>query len=229
MAYGCYNSVQLCAVRASIIDTDGSPIFSNTDGSAYDLRPVSLQISPTVSAGDTVEQKDGCGNTCYSATNPDTNTGADLVLTICTFDVEFIALLTGASIVIDGSAENIGFAIGTDTASPTEFHAWTKAYDGSSAVASPRTYWHHVFPNVTWTLGNNTLDVNPMTVVLNGTAQNNSNLGDGGFSDVLETIQPGIGYWYLPFLADDIPVSSESPYNANGIACGYVDTPADDS
>lgn len=228
MAYGCYNSADLCGVRWSLINEDGSPIFSNPDGSAYTLRPVSLQISPTVSTGDTFEQRDGCGNVCYTATNPDTNTGADLVLTLCTFDVESIALATGASIVTDG-AENVGFAIGTDTANPTEFHAWTKSFDGSDRVASPRSWWHHVFPNTTWNLGNFTLQQNALTVVLNGTATTNANLGDGGFGDVPETIEPGIGYWYLPYLADDIPESDQAPYNANGIACGYVDTPADDS
>ena len=149
---------------------------------------------------------------------------------VSTYDVESIALATGASIVVDGSSENIGFAIGTDTAPATEFHAWTKSFDGSSSrVASPRNWWHHVFPNTTWTLGNITFAQNAATIVLNGTATTNANLGDGGFSDVPETIEPGIGYWYMPFLSDDIPVASEAPYNANGIACGYVDTPADDS
>lgn len=229
MAYGCYTSADLCGVRWSLLDDTGAPIFDNTDGSAYNLSPISLQINPTVSTGDTFEQRDGCGNVCYTATNPDTNTGADLTLTLCTLDVESIALATGASIVIDGSAENIGFAIGTDTGPNTEFHAWTKSFDDSARVASPREWWHHVFPNVVWTLGNQTLQQNSLTVTLNGTATTSSNLGDGGFSDVPETIQPGIPYWYMPFLASDIPVASEAPYNANGIGCGYVDTPADDS
>jgi len=227
--YGCYTSADLCAVRISVLNEDGSPIFSNVDGSAYDLSPISLQINPTSSTGDTFEQRNGCGDICFTRTNPDSNTGADLVLQLCEIDYEFIALALGTSIIVDGSAENIGVAYGTSTGAPVEFHAWAKTYADSSAVASPRTYVHHVFPNVTWTVGSQTLQQNARIVTLNGTATTSSTIGDGGFGDIPETIQPGIAYYWAEFVADDIPVATEAPYNANGLACGYVDTPADDS
>lgn len=227
--YGCYTSADLCAVRISVLNEDGTPIFSNTDGSAYDMTPVSLQISPTSSTGDTFEQRDGCGNIRFTRTNPDTNTGADLTLQIVNIDHEFIARALGTSIIVDGSAENIGVAYGTATGAPVEFHAWAKAFSDSSPVASPRTYVHHVFPYVTWTVGQQTLQQNARLITLNGTATSSSTIGDGGFGDIPETIEPGIAYYWAEFLADDIPDPDVAPYNANGIGCGYVDTPADDS
>lgn len=234
MAYGCYTSADLCAIRGSVITSAGAPIYGNTDGSAFNLSPVSLQIAPTVSTGDTFEQRDGCGNVCYTKSNADTNTGADLTLTLCTFDTETIALLTGAALFLDGSSEIIGAQLGTDTAAPVEFHAWTKANEDSSQVASPRSYWHHVFPKVTWTLGQSTLQQNALTLQLTGTASANANLGDGGFNDIPDVVQVGTAgskgnYFYGWFLADDIPDTADSPYSTNAAGCGYVDTPSDDS
>ena len=228
MAYGCYNSADLCGVRISLIADDGTPIFSNPDGSAYNLNPIQLTTSVNVSTGDTFEQRNGCGDVCYTKTNPDTETGEDLTLTLCTYDTEFIALATGGGNIFDGSTEHIGFWKGVEASPLTEFHAWSKSFDGSSRVASPRSWWHHTWPQVTWTLGDRSFGENSLIVTLNGTAVPNGNIGDGGFSDIPETRDAGS--WYTAsWLADDIPVATEAPYNANGIACGYIDTPADDS
>ena len=100
----CYNSADLLAVRFSLLDVDGSPLCSEVDGSAYDMKPVSLAITPTVETGETVTNRAGDGTICYTRTDPDVPTGADLVLTICTFDVELIALATGAESYVDPTA-----------------------------------------------------------------------------------------------------------------------------
>ena len=218
----CYNSADLCAVRLSVINDDGMPLYSETDGSAYSMTPISLQVTPTVEAGETVTTRTGCGDICYTRTDPDVDTGADLVLTLCTFDPELIALATGAE-PIDSGGATIGWAKGVVVADPTESHFWTKTLDGSSPVAAPNDYWHHVFPKVTWNLGSYTLGRDSLQMVLNGTATSNGNLGSGGFSDVPTITDP---YYVAAFTASDIPDPSVAPYNSNGFACGYVDTPA---
>jgi hypothetical protein len=115
-----------------------------------------------------------------------------------------------------------GFAKGTQTASPVEAHFWTKTLDGSSRVASPNNWWHHVFPNVTWTLGNYTLGRDNLQMVLNGTAQESGTLGTGAFQDVPSITDP---YWVAAYTADDVPDPSVAPYNENGLECGFIDTP----
>lgn len=217
----CWNSADLCAVRFSLIDDDGSPLYSEVDGTVYTMSPISLQVTPTVEAGESVTTRTGCGDVCYTRTDPDVETGADLVLTLCNFDPEFIQLAIGAEAITNEGQP--GWAKGTATAAPVEAHFWTKTFDGSSRVASPNNWWHHVFPNVTWTLGSYTLGRDVLQMVLNGTATTNGNLGSGGFSDV-PTITGS--YFVAAFTADDIPDPDAAPYNANGFACGYVDTPA---
>lgn len=56
---------------------------------------------------------------------------------------------------------------------------------------------------MTWTVGQQTLQQNARLITLNGTATSSSTIGDGGFSDVPETIEPGIAYYWAEFLADD--------------------------
>lgn len=220
----CWNSADLCAVRFSLLNPDGTPLYDELDGSAYTMKPVSLAVSPTVDAGETVTSRDGCGEICYTRSDPDVETGAGLVLTLCTFDVETIALVTAAEVFAANGQP--GFAKGTQTASPVESHFWTKTFDGSSRVAAPNLWWHHVFPNVTWTLGNYTLGRDNLQMVLNGTASESANIGSGGFADVPIVTDP---FWVMAFTSDDIPDPDVAPYDANGLACGFVDTPADPS
>ena len=81
--YGCYQSIDLCAVRAAQLASDGSKQGAVTNGGAYNLRPISLSRSPTVSTGETFEQRDGCGNICFSREDADVTTGEDLTLDLC--------------------------------------------------------------------------------------------------------------------------------------------------
>lgn len=217
----CWNSADLCAVRFSLLDTDGSPLCGEEDGTVYTMTPISLQVTPTVDAGESVTTRTGCGDICYTRTDPDVETGADLVLTLCNFDPEFIALAVGAEVITNEGEP--GFAKGTTTAPAVEAHFWTKTFDGSSRAASPNNWWHHVFPNVTWTLGSYTLGRDSLQMVLNGTATSNGNLGTGVFGDIPAITDP---YWVAAFTADDIPDPADPPYNQYDLACGFIDSPA---
>lgn len=219
----CYNSADLLAARISLLDTDGSPLCSETDGTAYLMKLISLQINPTVDTGETVTTRAADGTICFTRTDADVPTGADLVLTICTFDVEFIALATGSeSYTAPGGLP--GMAVGITAGDPVESHFWTRALDGSSPVASPNTYWHHVFPNVVWSIGNSTLQRDALQLVLNGTAQVSSSIGAGAFEDI--PTAPTDPYWWNVWNADDVPDPDVSPYNQHNLACGFIDTPA---
>jgi hypothetical protein len=185
------------------------------------MTPISLQVTPTIDAGETVTTRTGCGDICYTRTDADVATGADLVLTLCNFDPEFIALAVAAEVLTANGQP--GWAKGVTVADPVEAHFWTKSLDGSSQNAAPNSYWHHVYPHVTWTVGNYTLGRDALQFVLNGTAAVSSSLGAGGFSDIPTIVDP---YFEAHWTSDDIPDPDVAPYNANGLACGFVDTPA---
>ncbi|MEE9178796.1 MAG: hypothetical protein V3U46_10250 [Acidimicrobiia bacterium] len=227
--YGCYQSIDLCAIRASTLDSDGSaPAGPTVNGAAYNLRPISLGRSPVVSTGETFEQRDGCGRICVSITDPDVTTSETLTLTLCQLDLELISILTGADILLDASAN----AIGVEAPDPAvdlpvvEFNSWTKAYDGSSQVAAPRDYYHWVWPKTQWNIGDWTIERGILSIVITAKATANANLGSGTFNDL-----PGAGIqqFFGVFLATDIPDPDVSPYSDDGLSCGFVDTPANAS
>lgn len=223
--YGCYTSVDVCAVRAARLDTDGSKLGATTNGGAYNLRPISVGQNFTFSTGETFEQRDGCGNICFTRSDVDVLTGVDITLSLCQLDLELISILSGSEVLLDGSGEVIGVEAPIASATPpvVEFDFWTKAFDGNSPVGSPRTYWHWVFPFTQWTWGQWTNERGSLEVTMTGTGSENTNLGSGAFNDL-----PGAGIQGVVgvFLADDIPSADESPYNANSLSCGFIDLPA---
>ena len=90
-------------------------------------------------------------------------------------------------------------------------------------MAAPNTYWHHVYPNVTWSIGNHTFGRDALQMVLNGTASVSSTIGNGGFNDIpTDPVDP---YWWNVWTDTDIPDPDVFPYNQNGFACGFINTP----
>jgi hypothetical protein len=223
--YGCYTSVDVCAVRAATLDSDGSKLGATVNGGAYNLRPISITQSFTFSTGESFEQRDGCGNICFARSDVDVLTGADITLELCQLDLELISILTGGQVLLDPSGEVIGVESPMSNLTPpvVEFDFWTKAFDGNSPVAAPRTYWHWVFPFTQWTWGQWQNQRGSLVINLTGTASENANLGSGAFNDL-----PGAGVQGVVgvFLADDIPESDESPYNGSGLSCGFINLPA---
>lgn len=223
---GCYQSFKARAIRASRLNADGTLDQGVMLGSAYNMRPISVALSPVVTTGDRFEQKDGSGNLCVVIENPDKTTGYDITLTLCQLDIELIEILTGADVILDPGDANviIGFiAPGPDDDTlPTEFHVWSDALNGSEQVASPYAYWHWVFPYVKWNLGAQTLENGILQLTLTGKASTNSNIGGGSFNDLPTPITSYFGV----YLADDLPDTTVAPYSDYSAVCGYVDTPA---
>lgn len=221
---GCYTSVDVCAVRAATLDTDGSKLGATVNGGAYNMRPIQISQTFTFSTGDTFEQRDGCGNICFSRTDVDVLTGADLELQLCQLDLELISLLTGGQVLLNGSGSVIGVEapMASSKHPVIEFDFWTKAFDGNSPVGST-PYWHWVFPFTQWTVGQWTNARGSLTVNLTATASENANLGSGAFNDL-----PGAGIQgtFGVFLANDVPDPDDPPYNGDGLSCGFIDLPA---
>lgn len=222
----CYSARNIVAVRASRLNADGSRICPNTDGSAFMTSGViSFTSNATVDAGATDVQRDGDGNICSTLTNPDVVTGRRGTLTICKLDFQLIEILTGSQPAEDGS-----FFIGVEDPDPddtpplVEFHWWAKAWSGGGQAASPYSYVHGALWASQWRVGDLNFANGPLSFPLSYTAQANESISIGSFDDIPPVFngQGFAGLWF----ADDVPDATASPYNAAGLTCGYVDTPA---
>jgi len=223
---GCYSARNLVAVRASRLNADGTRICPNTDGSAYSVGGVtSFTSTAIVDSGTTDTDRDGDGNICSTLTNPDVVTGRRGVLTLCRLDLQMIELLTGANPLLSGGTF-IGFEEPDpdDTPPLVEFHWWAKAWSGSGQAASPYNYVHGALFATQWRLGDMTFQNGALSFPISYTAAANESIVIGSFDDIPPLVF-GTGFAAL-WLASDVPSTTASPYNVNGLSCGYVDTPA---
>lgn len=223
---GCYGIRSLVAVRASILNDDGSRICPNVDGSAFAVGGViKSDASRVVDTGQTDTQRDGDGNVCNTKTNPDVVTGIRGSLELCVFDAELIEVLTGARLLTSGGT-TIGFEEPSASATQRkiEFHTWSRAWSGSGQAAAPYNYLHAVYFATKWRLGDTTFEENALKIPLSFTGESNLNINIGSFDDIPPLVV-GDGF-SAQFLANDVPVATDAPYNGHGLSCGYVDTPS---
>lgn len=224
---GCYGARNLVAIRASRLNADGTRICPNTDGSAFmTAGQVAFSLEPVVDAGSTDTQRDGNGAVCNTDTTSDVVTGISGTLELCKFDWQMIEILTGARLLVTGGTTAIGIEWPDpgDTPPTVEFHWWAKAWAGSGQAASPYSYIHGAAFSTQWRLDSQNYDNNALAVPLVFTGQANENIVIGSFDDIPLDVQ-GDGH-AATWFADDVPDADASPYNVNGLTCGYVDTPS---
>jgi hypothetical protein len=91
-----------------------------------------------------------------------------------------------------------------DEASPiVAFEFWTEHTVGSG-LDGTYPYFHHVYPAVSWVMGDNTFEEGPAAPTLNGKSQTNTQWGEGPYGDGPpddQDIREG-GFWATD---DDLP------------------------
>lgn len=222
--YSCRNSLDICAIRASVLNADGTPDFGLANGSAYDLSAISLGRTAITTTVTGVNQEDGCGRVCVNIPDRTITTGETLSLVLCQLNFELLNVLTGAEVILDGSLDVIGLVAPdpTITHPPVELHGWSKSYDNNSQGAAPYSYYHWVWPHVDWSIGDWNIQRGVLQVSVTGVATANGNLGNGAFGDLPAPVDQFFGV----YLADDLPDPDVAPYDANDQACGFINTPA---
>lgn len=216
----CFGSRQIVRARVALLDATGAP-DAGPDNGYVTSNPVSLQITPVVEAGDEFTLKNGGGDICQYYRSCDKVKGYDVVLNLCEFDVQMIALSTGATMLDTGDGV-VGLALPRVAAGcvvPVSLEWWTVANNGTAqAVNGSGTalYWHWVIPKVNFTIGAQTFENGITTFVLNGKGEENPNITlNGPFDDwpaaFSEDIPDGVtgplGVWWetsLPAAACDL-------------------------
>lgn len=215
------------AIRVSRLLADGSPDVGTTLTSAYNMRPIRVNRDPQTTTGERFEQQDGSGSVCAVKQNRDVVTGETLTLELCQFDMETIEIMSGAALILDPLAPTV--VIGLKAPDPdvdpaaTEMNAWSEARLSDGAAAIPFLHW--VWPSVKWSVAATSLEAGFLAVTLNGSAESNSNIGNGAFNDFPETLD---AFWNV-FMASDVPDPLVAPYDTYSLSGGYLDTPVDSS
>lgn len=189
MAAPCYESVQVCRIRAGGLTAAGLPHAAANQLYVSDA-VVDLAMKANITKGANLELKNGSDTTCATYTGTDSLDSFDLTMTLCQLDVELISLLTGFTILYDRATHTtpVGFEDpAPNAASPNgvTFEAWSKTWDTNQQASSGgnNLYFNFAFPKVTWIPGDWTLQNDILKVTLTGHAVANSNAGDGPGND----------------------------------------------
>lgn len=208
--------VNLCRIRATLLDDDGT-VLGTTDNVFVDDKPVSLQFTPEIETGDERTQKSGCGCIIATQKDPDTLKRFTFELVQGTFSPGLAAFLLGQDLVVDteGNAIGVNFTVEQltcgDTSSTPQvaFEAWAKAQVGSAAAALP--WVHFVWPSTSWQLGQNSLSADFANPTYAGFSRGNTEWNSGPYGDVPAD---GTGFLDIDFFAfwmTDVDPPTASP------------------
>jgi hypothetical protein len=216
MTAPCLTPVDVCALRVTSLDDNGTPLVGASSAVVRNL--VQIQKSTVISTGQSFEQRDGCGNICASRTGQDKITGVTLELQLCQYDFALAAILTEGTLVT-GDVFTSNGPIGLDLPSSTApnsngvvVEAWSPAMDGSEQAVSQLgdpVYFHYVWPKVTWVPGQTTLAEGVILTTFTGKGSENSQVFDGPFDD-FPTQPQGAEYVFFDTSIPDITCGYET-------------------
>lgn len=213
MSNDCAASVQICALRIARLGADGVPAPGATNLYVTDVM-ASLGITPVVSDGEDIEEKNGCGTAIVDYVTPGTYRRLDIELTLLVPDPELTELIAGGS-VLTLAGDTVGHQFPalrtTFNENGVSLEGWSKAIlDGQLATTKP--YWRWVLPKANkWRIGQRELANGNVATVLTGEGYENDNWYDGPAND-----------WYT--LTDDDLTGPMGYVRDTGIpatACGY--------
>lgn len=149
-------SVQGACIRVGALTTAGTPV-TGTNGAYVMSAFLRVGITPEYESGDEVNEKAADGTLCVTYKSPDLLKRVSLELTICEPDPELTAILTGGTILTDGSQNSIGWAapsVGSNALPQgASLEVWSFAVQNGKRVATGQAtpnfpYYRWVFPYV---------------------------------------------------------------------------------
>lgn len=210
MALACASTVELCAIRATRLESDGT-VSPDADNVYVVQDVIQLQRTPNIREGEEREMQGGCGGCLIaSKTDEDNFRRFDLELQAGRLEPGFEEMLLGAT-VIESTNGAIGYLYGEKRACGTPqnrvaFEAWSKRWTDDDEQDPIFPWWHWVWPSVAWVPGQNTLQADFSPEVLTGKTRANTAWGFGPYGDQPADIAGNqIGVWAS---ASDLPVAT---------------------
>lgn len=209
MAAKCLAAIRFCRMRATRLNSDGTPHNSPNNVYVTD-KPVSLSVSPVIEEGEDRTRVGGCDCIVASYRGKDKLKWFDFELELAVWEPALIELLTGATAIVDGGGDAIGFDwsdqafnCSSDVQPAVVLEGW-QAAQNQGAPDATYPWFHWTWPMTFWQIADYTLENDFAAPTLNGYSQPNSNWADGIFGDVPQAVGP-LGQM---FYAEDVPDAS---------------------
>lgn len=210
----CDQAIHLCRVRATRVDATGNPQTGANNAVVTD-KPISLAVNPDILAGEVKDQKGGCDQLISTYRGQDILKRYNLQLDMGDIEPALEELLTGASVITDGSNGPIGvwFPVPCNFQQPyVAIEGWQDLWDCDHQPSTPFRYVHWIFPSSRWQKGPATLQNDFTLPQFTGFSVANPTWDLGPWGDLPEAAEPNGGWFYT----NTIPAG----------ACGYTTVPA---
>ncbi len=196
----CASTVEICAVRATRLDSLGNPV-GEANNVVVPQDPIQLQFTPNIREGDDRELIGGC-NDCIiaSKTGEDQIRRYDLELQMGRLIPQMQEMLLGATLITDGG-DDIGILYGEklpcgQSAARVAFEAWSKRWTEDDEQDPVLPWWHWIWGSARFVPAQNTLqsDFGPFTMTAK--TRRNTSWGFGPYGDQPDDLGANlIGVW----------------------------------
>ncbi len=177
----CPSIIHLCFVRATRLDSLGSPVAGPNNVAVSD-KPMMLTITPDILAGEVKDLKGGCDQLIATYRGQDIRKRFNLELDLGADQLALEEILTGDT---SGNPIGIQFKEGCDAQQPfVAFEAWQDLWECDGQPLSPYPYMRWVWPASRWQQGAQTAQNDFNQPKYTGFTVGNSNWADGIFGDL---------------------------------------------
>lgn len=183
MANICGNSLHICFLRATRLDTDGS-VAAAPNNHVVTGNPVILTAEPEILEGESKNLVGGCDCLCASYKGYDKLLRWNLTLQFCALEPALIEILTGADLQVNGSAEPIGnnwpnqLTCSAAVQPPVAIEAWSDLWVGDNVNQTGPQYIRWVWPMAFFQMDQFQLENDFMLPQMKGFSRTNGNFGD---------------------------------------------------
>jgi hypothetical protein len=209
MALECASTVDICALRATRLNDDGTP--ADPPNNVYVVQDlIQLQFTPNIKEGTVRELVGGCGG-CDLAYKEDEDVFQrfDLELQAARLEPGLLEMLLGTAVIQD-STDLIGAHLGVKISCGTPrarvaLEAWSTRWLPTDEPDPVYPHIHWLWVSTAWTLGQNTLQADFGPVVLSGKSRANSAWSIGPYGDQPEAALGQAMFW---FDAGELPTAT---------------------
>jgi hypothetical protein len=187
VAARCPSVLKFCTTRLTRLDPVAGHVIGGATGSYVSDGSISLQLAKEIEAGTESVLKNGCGAIRASSKTPDRLKRWNLTLTISEFEPGLWEMMTGDTVVLDGSGDAVGVD-GQDQFADdfvetlVAIEGWAFANEGD-APDPDKPYFYVLFPATTWTPPDFTLQEEFTTWPFTGFNRTNTAWSTGPYDD----------------------------------------------
>lgn len=183
MANICGNSIHICAIRVTRLDSDGT-VAAAPNNHVVSGNPMLLTVEPEIVEGDSKNLIGGCD--CINASYKGYNKLLrwNLTLQMVALEPALIEMITGASLQVNGTAEPVGVQwpnqvlCSEPSQPPVALEAWTDLWVGDAQNPGAVRYIRWTFPMTFWQMDSFNLENDFLLPQFTGFSRTNSAFGD---------------------------------------------------